>query len=446
MIRRLFVIFAVTLAVSHIWGQQYTVTGGVGEALTAVENANYRIKVFMVYGMENVRISYTSTSTSHKWYRYRTAVDEFNPEPVASTQNGTTSYITDVEDGCGYYVDENGPMRYYAWIVDYGKYEFKMSLLEVDPEVDPCVAVRFKGEYYMPDIEYYTPGGAAIKIAREFEVSYPTVKWDGERKSFITETHTETFAGDPFNRSYSTLPLQDTEIKLQGDLFARHFGVEKILTIPFYEAKAIEVHADTIVVSAGTTNVQGGGDALSAPAVIAFRAIANTPVASLFNWKIFNADEPDKPIIDFSQAEVEYTFNRAGTFIAKLHVSDRSGSCSSDEHSFTIDITETEMVIPNAFSPGVTVGINDIFRVKYKSIVKFRGWIYNRWGNELFSWTDPAQGWDGKYRGRYVPAGAYYYLIEYTGTDGKKHVRKGDVNVFRTAGKEPERPANNEEF
>ena len=132
---------------------------------------------------------------------------------------------------------------------------------------------------------------------------------------------------------------------------------------------------------------------------------------------------------------MDYTFNRAGSFIARLDVSDRTGTCSNDENEdceFRIDITETEMSIPNAFSPGVTPGKNDIFKVRYKSIVRFQGWIFNRWGTELFHWSDPAQGWDGKYRGQYVPAGAYYYLIEYTGTDGKKRAKKGDINVFRS--------------
>jgi len=75
--------------------------------------------------------------------------------------------------------------------------------------------------------------------------------------------------------------------------------------------------------------------------------------------------------------------------------------------------------------------MNDIFKVRFKSVVSFQGWIFNRWGTELFHWSNPAQGWDGRYRGQYVPAGAYYYLIEYTGTDGKKRTKTGDVNVFR---------------
>jgi gliding motility-associated-like protein len=425
------IVLALTVCVAT--AQEYTVSGGLGEPLLAVDNTNYRIKIFLVWGMENVKVSYISASTAHKWYRYRTKVDALNPEAVASVQNGTSSYITGVEDEYGYYVDENGNMRYYVFIIDYSKLAAVINSIEVASDVDPCVAIRLTGDADIKDINYYTPGGALMKVAREFQVSYQTQKWNETLKQFSSDTYSETFSGNPFARSFTTPPLTDTEIRLQGDEFARHFGVEQSAVTDLYEAKALEIHADTTVVSTGSGNVTGGSESeFSAPALILFKAYGNTPVASRFLWQIFREEEPDKPLIHSSTEEVEYTFDRTGTFIAKLEVSDRSGSCLNDEHQFQISITETVMEIPNAFSPGTTPGVNDVFRVKYKSVVDFHGRIYNRWGNELFSWSNPADGWDGKYRGSYVPAGAYYYLIEYTGTDGKTRVRKGDVNVFRS--------------
>jgi len=437
-----FFCFAALLAVfislsNNALAQEYTVTGGGGTPLLVADNSNFRIKVYMVYGLQNARISYTSDATTHRWYRYRSRVDELNPEAVSSTQSGTTSYITDIEDGCGYYVDENGAMRYYVWIIDYSRHALALRSIALATGVDPCVAFRLSGEATMDNIRYYTPGGALTPVEREFEIAYNTLEWNAELAAFAQKSYTETFTGNPFDRSFANLPLMDTEITLRGDMFARHFGIEQTATTPLYEAKSVEVHADTLVVSAGSSNAGGsgggGGSELSAPATIRFRAFANTPTASLFVWKIVNTEQPDKPLINFSGEEVEYTFDRVGTFAATLEVSDRTGTCSNSDYRFEIGITETVMDVPNAFSPGVTPGVNDIFRVKYRSIISFQGWIYNRWGNQLFHWTDPSQGWDGKFGGKYVPAGAYYYLIEYTGTDGKKRVRRGDVNVFRSS-------------
>lgn len=437
--RRLGGLLSLLLLVGSAVGQQYNVTGGKGSPLLAVDNTNHRIQVYLVYGMENVRISFTSSSTSHQWYRYRTkALD--NPEKVSSTQTGTTSTITQVEAGYGYYVEAANLMEQrYIWIIDYSQYEFDIRSLTLSSNVDQCMAVAFDGEADIPDMFYNTPSGTQEPVKREFELSYETLEWNAELKQFLPLSFTKTFDTNPLTTSFPVhsddpLILTDTDITLRGDLFARHFDVEKSITIP-YEAKAIEVYADTLIVSTGSSSVAVAEEELCAPAVIRFKAYANTPVASRFAWKVYRSEDPDNMLVDFASEEVEYSFNQAGTFIARLEVNDRSSKCSNKEfedQTFTIRITETEMVIPNAFSPGCTPGMNDIFKVRYKSVVKFQGWVFNRWGNELFHWTDPAQGWDGKYRGKYVPAGPYYYLIEYTGTDGEKRTKKGDINVYRS--------------
>ena len=421
--------------------QQYSVTGGAKAPLLALDNTLDRIQVYLVYGMGDVQLSFTSSSTSHQWYRYKTSANA-DSEAVASTQNGTTSSVNNVEDGYGYYVKEtdNIGMNRFVMIIDYSKYEFNISDFRISGDVDQCVAVRFDGSAVIPDISYNKPNGSQEKLKRQFELHYETLEWVPDAKMFSNRSVNQVFDSDPFATSFpfdmKDRFLKDTEIMLTGDLFARHFGIEKSISF-YYEAKALEVHADTVIVSSGLSNMSGAFDEeLHAPTVINFRAYANTPAAARFVWRIYREGDTI-PFLYHDRDELEHTFNFAGTFIAKLEVTDRFGSCSNDEdaadnHTFVIHITETEMIVPNAFSPGTTPGINDIFRVKYKSIVKFQGWIYNRWGNELFQWNDPAQGWDGRYRGQYVPAGAYYYLIEYVGTDGKKRTKKGDINVFRS--------------
>jgi gliding motility-associated-like protein len=113
-----------------------------------------------------------------------------------------------------------------------------------------------------------------------------------------------------------------------------------------------------------------------------------------------------------------------------LEVADRTGQCRQTD-SVSIEIGETCLSVPNAFSPGASPGVNDEFKVAYKSIVSFKGWIFNRWGAEMFYWTDPAKGWDGKKGGKYVPPGVYFYVIEAKGADGKNLIRKGHINIIR---------------
>ncbi len=45
--------------------------------------------------------------------------------------------------------------------------------------------------------------------------------------------------------------------------------------------------------------------------------------------------------------------------------------------------------------------------------------------------TNPSQGWDGRYKGKLVPAGVYYYVIKARGTDGKEYKKSGDINIIK---------------
>jgi gliding motility-associated-like protein len=68
--------------------------------------------------------------------------------------------------------------------------------------------------------------------------------------------------------------------------------------------------------------------------------------------------------------------------------------------------------IYNTFTPN-NDGINDTWRIKY--IERFTNCqieIFDRWGQSIFKSVGYAQPWDGTYKGRYIPTGPYYYVIE----------------------------------
>ena len=92
----------------------------------------------------------------------------------------------------------------------------------------------------------------------------------------------------------------------------------------------------------------------------------------------------------------------------------------------------SSLLMPNAFSPNGD-GINVIYKPKsgYQNITEFRAYIFNRWGQKLFEWTDPATGWDGTYKGSPVKDGVYFCLVKAKGADGKIYNFKKDVNLLR---------------
>lgn len=147
-------------------------------------------------------------------------------------------------------------------------------------------------------------------------------------------------------------------------------------------------------------------------------------------------------------SEFYYEFDEAGTYFVRF-VADfvpqqadiDAGGYNAGTYSYMttepyqIQITESLLEIPNLITPDQPDSKNSTFRVKYKSLVSYEIWIHNRWGQELFHSTDPAEGWDGKSGGKTVPTGAYYYLIKAEGTEGLKYNRKGAINVLRTRDK-----------
>lgn len=94
--------------------------------------------------------------------------------------------------------------------------------------------------------------------------------------------------------------------------------------------------------------------------------------------------------------------------------------------------------LPNAFTPNGDEH-NDKFRPYpgYSSVEKVNMRIFNRWGELIFSTTDPSINWDGKSKGtkQDCAEGVYFYTCEVfePGSSGKieKRVLKGAIHLLR---------------
>ena len=130
----------------------------------------------------------------------------------------------------------------------------------------------------------------------------------------------------------------------------------------------------------------------------------------------------------------DYEFSEQGSYYVRFTADFLVGADTVSYNTadpYEISISTSLLEIPNLITPDSPSGSNQVFKVKYQSLVKFEMWVYNRWGQELFHCTDPSEGWDGTYNGSVVPTGAYYYLVKAQGTDGEKYVKKGAVNVLK---------------
>ncbi len=139
------------------------------------------------------------------------------------------------------------------------------------------------------------------------------------------------------------------------------------------------------------------------------------------------------------EENTNYTFAESGDYTVTLKTFLRDGEDIMElpSQSISIKIASSKLEFPNAFSPNGD-GLNEKYMAKkdYKSIVEFRAIILNRWGQKLFEWTDPADGWDGKFNGHDVAQGVYFVLVKAKGADGVEYNFRKDVNLLRgfTAG------------
>jgi gliding motility-associated-like protein len=136
-------------------------------------------------------------------------------------------------------------------------------------------------------------------------------------------------------------------------------------------------------------------------------------------------------LVRYTDKILHYNFETEGNFVVQLEAFDSQSICVDTTRIYNVRIGKSYIQIPNVFSPGSSVGVNDEFRIAYTSIISFKASIYNRWGNLLYQWADPARGWDGRVNGKFVPTGAYFVIVEYTDSHRKKHTESSDINILR---------------
>ncbi|MFN3918430.1 MAG: gliding motility-associated C-terminal domain-containing protein [Flavobacteriales bacterium] len=104
------------------------------------------------------------------------------------------------------------------------------------------------------------------------------------------------------------------------------------------------------------------------------------------------------------------TYVLMGNYNAVLVVTDASG-CTDTASIIISAIGEAFVQIPNIFSPNGD-GVNDIFFVTTEFVTELKVSIFDRWGLELYSWTDVNGGWNGKsLNGKNLAEGTYFYVV-----------------------------------
>lgn len=430
----LVLLFVTLLTTSEANSAGLTFTGLSRQAISVRPGSNTGLEeIYVLPTVNGATAVYTASNpaSSVKWYRYSNLGGGYAEEIRNVSHSGNEWSITGYEGDMGYIVDE-GTDRHCYWIVDYEEHPLSMQALNIVP-TDECDVVTLDFVGSADRITYYSVNGRAVELDRELRLEYNTMEYSDERGDFIDITEEKSLASIT-GELHVQAPYCDTRFTLSGDRFMTQWDMGESVESPLFQTSAVDAHTDAVQEERDNENEQtegSTGDILggSAPVHITFTATV-TPAAIFQEWQTA-ADEEFNDIINrYNQLELDMTFTEMGKTYLRFVAADASGRCEYTGQTYTVQIGESRLEIPNAFSPNASEGTNDEWKVSYKSIVKFECHIFNRYGEKMITLSDPSQGWDGKYKGKYVPAGVYFYVIKATGSDGKKYDKAGDINII----------------
>jgi len=110
-----------------------------------------------------------------------------------------------------------------------------------------------------------------------------------------------------------------------------------------------------------------------------------------------------------------------------LYTMDQNGCENSDTVMVFLDGV---LYVPNTFTPN-SDGINDHFVIKGEEIKSFQLYIFNRWGQLIYTANKLYDYWDGRHKGLLVQNDTYVWKVTYEDSQNNFVSLIGHVNVLR---------------
>ncbi len=198
----------------------------------------------------------------------------------------------------------------------------------------------------------------------------------------------------------------------------------------FYDTTFVLIQpADTFIAVVTTVNYAGPSHppvmVMFEDATITPNTIPADPVNHTWYWN----DMDVEPFTNSAFNMFSYTFTEIGPNEVYVLVQNANTGCI-DSVSFIIDVQGIPD-LDNVFTPNGD-GINDEFVFGEYGMTSVFVNIYNRWGQQVYSWEGDNKAWDGKGAdGQNLPEGVYFFVLKADGEDGHYYEEKGSITLIR---------------
>lgn len=452
----LILLFILLLCPASVWADSYvSVDGSAFKVIEETPESNSGLnKLFVVRDISGTKLvcKGKKSGSSLAVYNFDNAGAAY-AQVVSDVDKDAQSIIINSPKGdSGYYIEEDGIIIYYFWIVNYADHVFSISDIKASPD-SQCDATVLDIVASAAPIYYYGINANRLELSRDIKVSYTTQEYSADLFDFVNVDKTVS-EKSLSSLLYITPPVYcSTYFTITGDKFLKTWGAQVEKESVVIQPTAVACKTRYVNPQDGTgsepavgeddedndedgeeekeeqipSNIIKNEGTLSAPADISFYA-ATTEAAIFYEWQVsrdpdFNDITTTSPTRDF-----DYTFNEEGKYYVQFIAASENDYCITAEQ-FEFQVGSSELICPNAFSPNGD-GVNDIWKVSYRSLIDFHCEIFNRNGQPIYSFSDPNDGWDGTYHGKKVKSGVYYYVIVATGADGQKYKKSGDINII----------------
>lgn len=211
------------------------------------------------------------------------------------------------------------------------------------------------------------------------------------------------------------IPVTGPEVTGTYSVVVTRFGCSS-------ELASVTIPPPAPVPTAEFTATPSYTDAAYGPATVQFNNLSSG--ASSYWWDFGDGATS-------SEKNPEHIFNQKGNFTITLTATSADGCTASVSRSGIVIIENNNYIfIPNTFSPNGD-GKNDEFQVTITNTKSYHIRIFDRWGAGLFESPDISWSWNGENKGRPVPAGTYFYIINAVGTDGMTINKSGYITIIR---------------